>query len=84
MVKKCFVTGFHGNYDVQNKVQTILGIMVKYSKGGPKFLFKMIPVARLEACFFYENASYIVDVIKQLNGLVIAIVCDNKGTNQSF
>ena len=37
--------------------ETMLGLMISSLRGGPKFLFKTIPVAKLNAEFLREKAN---------------------------
>ena len=74
--------GFAENSDKLAK--TVLGIMIKCLYGGPKFLIKMIPVAKLDSAFLYEKVTNIVNLINRLNGHAIAVICDNNRINQAF
>ena len=65
--------------------KTVLGIMIKCLHAGPKFLIKMIAVAKLESEFLFEKVTCIVNFINRLNGhSEIAIKCDNNRLNQTF
>ena len=58
--------------------------MIRCLHGGPKFLAKMIPVAKLTSHFLYDEVRKIVDIINSSNGQVVAIITDNNRTNQAF
>ena len=62
----------------------VLGIMIKCLYGGPKFLIKMIPIAKVDSDFLYEQVINIVNLINCLNGHGIAVICNNNPINQEF
>ena len=63
---------------------TVLAIMVKCLFGGPTFLLKMIPVAKLNSEFLYEQVTGVMDVIDLSGGKVVSVITDNNRTNQAF
>ena len=63
---------------------TVLAIMIKCLHGGPNFLLKMIPVAKMTAQFLYEQVTAVIDLISSLHGTVISVITDNNRTNQAF
>ena len=63
---------------------TLLSIMVKLMKSGPKFLIKMIPVSKLTPTFLHKQVCAILGIINSSFGKVIVIIADNYRTNQAF
>ena len=63
---------------------TVLAIMVKCLKRGPRFLVKMIPVSKLHAAFLNDQVCQILEIIKPSSGTVMAVITDNNRTNQAF
>ena len=43
--------------------QTVLGIMLIYLNGGPKFLPKLIPISKLTSAFLFEQTELTVQAI---------------------
>ena len=64
--------------------KTMLGIMIKCLYGGPKFLVKMIPVAKLDAQYLYDHVTTIINLIGNLNGEIISVISDDNRVNQAF
>ena len=62
---------------------TILSFMMKCINGGPEFMAKMLPVAKLDASFQYSECVALTDCIKQ-NGDILAIIADGNRVNQKF
>lgn len=60
----------------------VLGIMVITMLGGPSFLSRAIPVAKLNAEFLFEQLQGLISKILLANGNVIALICDGNRTNQ--
>ena len=52
--------------------------------GGPKFLYKMLPVYKLDSDFLFDQCNTILNGIKFVDGKCVAIICDNNRVNQSF
>ena len=78
-------TIFGGAKDSEEALaKTVLGIMIKCLHGGPKFLIKMIPVAKLNSEFLFQNVRNVVDLVDHSKGNVIAVICDNNRTNQAL
>ena len=77
------VFGFAEN-NTELLAKTILGTMIKCLYGGPKFLVKMIPVAKLDAQYLYDHVTTIINLIGNLNGEVISVYCDDNRVNQAF
>ena len=71
-------------YHAELLAKTILGIMIKCLYGGPKFLVKMIPVAKLDAQYLYDHVTTIINLIGNLNGELISVICDDNHLNQAF
>ena len=63
---------------------TILSFMICCLQGGPKFLFKMLPVKELDADFLYEQTQVLLDFLKNAGADCVAIICDGNRVNQSF
>ena len=63
---------------------SVLGIMVKCLFGGPTFLFKMVPVTKLDAKFLFDQVSDTLKLIRQVEGNPVAVICDGNRTNQAF
>ena len=51
---------------------TLLSFMIVCLFGGPKFLFKMIPVQKLNATFQYEQTQHLISIIKEAGGNLVA------------
>ena len=64
--------------------KTTLDIMIKCLRGGPTFMFKMIPVVGLDAKFQFEQVNLTLDLIKEFGGTTISIVVDGNRVNQAF
>ena len=52
--------------------------------GGPTFLSKMVPVAKLNANFLVEQINDLIASIISSSGSVVALICDDNRTNQAF
>ena len=63
---------------------TVLSFMIVTLFGGPKFLYKMLPVRNLNADFLFNQASSVLSSIKCVGGNVVAIICDGNRVNQAF
>ena len=63
---------------------TMLGIMIKCLRGGPTFMFKMIPVTGLDAAFQFEQLFETINLIKEVGGMTISLVSDGNRVNQAF
>ena len=63
---------------------TILSFMIYCLKGGPKFLFKMLPVKELEADFLHQQTQVLLDILRNAGAELAAIICDGNRVNQSF
>ena len=62
----------------------VLTIMVKCLFGGPTFVFKSIPVTKMDASFLFDQVSDTIDIINQAGGSPVSIICDDNRTNQKF
>ena len=62
---------------------SVLGLMIDCMFGGPTFLSKMVPVAKLNVDFLLEQINELISSITSSNGSVIAFICDGNRTNQS-
>ena len=63
---------------------SVLGIMIDTMFGGPTFLSKMVPVAKLIANFLVEQINDLIASIISSSGSVVALICDDNRTNQAF
>ena len=63
---------------------TVLSFMIVTLFGGPKFLYKMLPVRNMNAGFLFNQASSILSSIKGVGGNVVAIICDGNSVNQTI
>ena len=70
--------------DTNLLAETMLGLMINSLHGGPKFLLKMIPVAKLNAEFLREKVYQTIYNIEAASGKVKAIISDGIRINQSF
>ena len=70
--------------DPSSLAKTVLGIVVLCLNGGPKFLTKMIPVARLHSAFLFEQINLSAQSITSACADVKAIISDGNRTNQAF
>ena len=63
---------------------TVLGFMLVSLYGGPSFLFKMLPVHKLDSQFMFDQTHELLDRIRNAGGSVVSIICDNNRINQAF
>ena len=63
---------------------TVLSFFIVSGFGGPKFLFRMLPVHKLDTSFLREQTDNIIRSVNEVGGNIVAIVCDNNRVNQSF
>ena len=63
---------------------TVLSFMIVYLFGGPKLLYKMLPVKELDAAFLYQQTELILELTKWAGVTVKAIICDGNCVNQAF
>ena len=63
---------------------TILSFFLVGQFGGPKFLFRMIPVVDLNADFLFAENKKLVNCVREAGGNVVAIISDNNRVNQKF
>ena len=63
---------------------SVLTIMVKCLNGGPSFAFKMLPVAKMDAAFVYQQVKETIELIREAGGEVKSVICDGNRTNQKF
>ena len=70
--------------DESKLARTILGIMIKCQFGGPKFLFKALPIFNLNSNFLKEVTLEIITAINNQGGKVTAILTDGHKINQKF
>ena len=71
--------------DPQSVARTVLGVMISCMfGGGPTFISKMLPIAKLNSPFLYEQIRLTIDAINQPSGIGKAVICDGNRNNQSF
>ena len=70
--------------DPLSLAKTVLGIMIVCLHGGPVFLSKMLPIAKLKSDFLREQIDASVQSINLYGGSVKAVICDGNRVNQSF
>ena len=63
---------------------TILSFFLVGQFGGPKFLFRMIPVVDLDSDFLFKENKKLVNCVREAGGNVVAIISDNNRVNQKF
>ena len=63
---------------------TVLGTMINCMFGGPTFLTRMLPVAKLNAEFLAEQINETIISIKTAGWTINSLICDNNRTNQKF
>ena len=62
----------------------MLEIMIKCLKGGPTFMFKIIPLHGMDASFLFQQVIQTMDLIKVAGGEIVSVICDGNCTNQKF
>ena len=72
------------NDDSQSLAKTVLGVMISCIFVGLTFISKMLPIAKLNSPFLYEQIRLTIDVISQSLGIVKAVICDSNRNNQAF
>ena len=70
--------------DPEKLAKAVLSMMIRCPFGGPKFMFKMIPVAKMDASFLYEQVMETMKLITEAGGQTKVIIVDGNRTNQSF
>ena len=70
--------------DPQSLAKTVLGVMMSCMFGGPTFISKMLPIAKLHSPFLYEQIRLTVDAINQSSGIVKAVIYDGSRNNQDL
>ena len=63
---------------------TVLTLMLKCAYGGPEFVAKMLPVAKLDAQFQYSQCLALMENIININADILAVVVDGNRVNQKF
>ena len=69
--------------DPQSLAKTALGVMISCMFDGPTFISKMLPIAKLNSPFLYEQIRLTNDAINQ-SSLVKTVICDGNRNNQAF
>ena len=69
--------------DTSSLAKTMLGIKIVCLLGGPSFLNKMIPVAKLNTKFLYEQLQITEENIEKAGGSVKAIISDGNRVNSA-
>ena len=77
---------YHGDsiYGEGDLAKTVLGFMGVTLFGGPKFLYRMLPVLGLSSAFLLEQTCFILNNIRKAGGNPVAIIVDGNRVNQSF
>ena len=82
---------FHGSTlfgqaanDPKKLATTVLTMMLKATFGGPEFIAKMLPVAKLDSNFQYSQAVSLMENVIKLNADILAIIADGNRVNQKF
>ena len=70
--------------DPQSLAKTALGVMISCMFDGPTFISKMLPIAKLNSPFLYEQIRMTTDDINQSSDIVKAVICDGNRNNQAF
>ena len=68
----------------EKMANSVFTIMVKCLNGGPSFAFKMLPVAKMDASFVFEQVKATIDMIREVEGDVKSVISDGNRTNQKF
>ena len=63
--------------------KTVLTFMVKPLMGGKAFVFRFIPVFKLNAPFLYKNLLQALEIVNAAGGHCIAIISDNHAANRT-
>uniref|UniRef100_A0A1I8JBV1 Transposable element P transposase n=1 Tax=Macrostomum lignano TaxID=282301 RepID=A0A1I8JBV1_9PLAT len=63
--------------------RTVLALMVKSFMGGPAYVARLIPIYSLQPAFLYDQVVHLVQLIHQLGGTVVSLICDNHFTNRN-
>ena len=71
-------------HDANLLAETMLELMISSLQGRPKFLFKMIPVAKMNVKFFQEKVHQTIYNIEAASGKVKVIISDGNIIIQSF
>ena len=69
--------------DTSSLAKTMLGIKIVCLLGGPSFLIKMIPVAKLNSKFLYKQLQNTEENIEKARGSVKAIISDGNRVNST-
>ena len=69
--------------DPQSLAKTVLGVMISCMFGGPIFILKMLPIAKLNLSFLYAQIILTIDAVNQSLGIVKAAICDSNRNNQA-
>ena len=82
---------YHGGQLYGNSVsdntqlaKTFLAFMIVCLHGGPNVLVKMLPISKLDTDFLFDQSKMLIDQIKNSEGKLVAIICDNNRVNQAF
>ena len=70
--------------DPQSLAKTALEVMISCMFDGPTFISKMLPVAKLNSPFLYEQIRLTTDDINQSSDIVKAVICDGNRNNKAF
>ena len=70
--------------DPSKLAKAVLSFMIKCPFGGPSFMFKMIPVTKMNADFLHQQVMEIIQLITEAGGKTRVIIVDGNRTNQSL
>ena len=68
----------------EKTANAVLTIMVKCLFGGPTFVFKMLPVAKMDASFLFKQIQDTIDMIRNAGGTIKTLITDGNRTNQKI
>lgn len=64
------------------EARTVLAVMITCLFGGPKFVMKIYPVAKLTASFQIEIIKSVKSAVQEAGGKPVAVIMDNNKVNQ--
>ncbi len=68
----------------EEKAKTIVGVMANCDRGGPKFMAKLVPVARLTSQYQKSIFLEVVDTIVNAGGRVTSCTVDGNAVNRKM
>ena len=70
--------------DPKKLATTVLSMMLKATFGGPEFIAKMLPVAKLDSKFQYSQATALIENVFKQGAEILAVIVDGNRVNQKF